>query len=249
MVRVIINADDCGKSEDVDAQIERFINEGKITSTSVMANMQDLDGAKRLYEKYRDRISFGIHLNLTEGTPLIECKELEDYGFYIRRNGVLLFNGKQYYHKLLPPRLWPFIQRELEAQIDRIIKLGIVPSHIDSHNHIHTSPCLFFLIPSVIKKYGYQKVRKMRNVRVGKLSNFIRTLWAYYIRVSSGNPKMTDKFCSFSTFLSGVKLNDNQTLEIMCHPGGIYPDEDARILESDFIKIFHNCELINYNQL
>ena len=40
--RVIINADDCGINQTVDAEIERFIQLGKITSTTVMSNMDDL---------------------------------------------------------------------------------------------------------------------------------------------------------------------------------------------------------------
>lgn len=44
MRQVIINADDCGISQYVDREIERFIQLGKITSTTVMANMDDLEG-------------------------------------------------------------------------------------------------------------------------------------------------------------------------------------------------------------
>lgn len=48
-MKLIINADDCGKSKDVNVAINHFIEAGKITSTTIMANMDDLDGAARLF--------------------------------------------------------------------------------------------------------------------------------------------------------------------------------------------------------
>ena len=43
-MKLIINADDCGKNKEVNAAISHFIETGKITSTTVMANMDDLEG-------------------------------------------------------------------------------------------------------------------------------------------------------------------------------------------------------------
>lgn len=81
-MKLIINADDCGKNKEVNAAISHFIETGKITSTTVMANMDDLEGASRLFDEYQDSISFGIHLNLTEGHPLRYSQELLDRGYY-----------------------------------------------------------------------------------------------------------------------------------------------------------------------
>lgn len=58
-MKLIINADDCGKNKEVNAAISHFIETGKITSTTVMANMDDLEGASRLFDEYQDSISFG----------------------------------------------------------------------------------------------------------------------------------------------------------------------------------------------
>ena len=51
-MKLIINADDCGKNKEVNAAIGHFIEAGKITSTTVMANMDDLEGASRLFDEY-----------------------------------------------------------------------------------------------------------------------------------------------------------------------------------------------------
>ncbi len=88
-MKLIVNADDCGYSKAVNEAICRFIEAGKITSTTVMANMDDFDGAVRLFNQYREKISFGIHLNLTEGHPLLYSQELLDKGYYKEIGGYL----------------------------------------------------------------------------------------------------------------------------------------------------------------
>lgn len=91
MNRLVINADDCGRSVYDNLKIEEAINKGIITSTTVMANMEDLDGAVSLYEKYNDRISFGIHLNLSEGAPLVWSDIYRQTGFCVEDNGRMVF--------------------------------------------------------------------------------------------------------------------------------------------------------------
>lgn len=54
----------------------------KLPALQSLANMDDLEGASRLFDEYQDSISFGIHLNLTEGHPLRYSQELLDRGYY-----------------------------------------------------------------------------------------------------------------------------------------------------------------------
>jgi chitin disaccharide deacetylase len=70
MLNIIINADDCGFSPYVNSEIRKCIDEQIISSTTVMSNMDDFSGAVKLYQDYHNKISFGIHFNLTEGHPL-----------------------------------------------------------------------------------------------------------------------------------------------------------------------------------
>lgn len=44
MVKVIVNADDCGISRHVDSEIQRYIEAGLVTSTTLMTNMPDILG-------------------------------------------------------------------------------------------------------------------------------------------------------------------------------------------------------------
>src|ERR1700742_389850 len=70
---LIINADDFGLSSVVNRAILASMEEGLVTSTSMMANMPGFDhaiGLARVHAKLAGRI--GIHLNLTQGRPLSE---------------------------------------------------------------------------------------------------------------------------------------------------------------------------------
>src|SRR6201996_9739990 len=68
---LIINADDFGLSSIVNRAILSGMEEGLVTSTSMMANMPGFEhgvGLARVHAKLAGRI--GVHLNLTEGPPL-----------------------------------------------------------------------------------------------------------------------------------------------------------------------------------
>lgn len=137
--RIIINADDCGMSQTVNEHIEKAILAGKITSTTVMTNMHDFDGAVRLYKQYHDCISFGWHINLSEGKPLLYSQLLLDKGFYIESEHGVEMNGRKFLHKWLTSEARKEITKELMAQCSKLRDSGIVISHVDSHHHAHTS--------------------------------------------------------------------------------------------------------------
>ena len=94
MKRVIINADDCGASDFANHCIEDEIARGGVSSTTIMANMPGFNGAVEMYRKYHDTVSFGWHINLTYGEPLTQSQILLDKGFFLEKEGHVLFNGK-----------------------------------------------------------------------------------------------------------------------------------------------------------
>lgn len=252
MNAVIINADDCGINKEVDAEIERFIQLGKITSTTVMANMDDLEGAKNLYDLYKDNISFGVHVNLTNGEPLTKSQALLDYGYYKEEDGKVLLNGYPFINKQIPKYLHQDIINECVAQINRVRDAGIEVSHIDSHHLMLTSKSMVNMTPSVLKRTGVKKMRRARNY-IGKknVSFYVRQAWFLYMKLMAKNVRSTDWFDMFISFYNQTKegFYMKGSIELMAHPGGCYPEEDELILSSDYKKLFAGYKLINYNQL
>lgn len=252
MNKVVVNADDCGISKKVDAEIERFIQLGKITSTTVMANMEDLEGAKRLYDQYKDTISFGVHVNLTDGEPLTRSQALLDYGYYKEENGKIVLNGYPYINKRIPKYLHDDIISECVAQINRVRDCGLDISHIDSHHLMLTSQSMLSMTPEILKMTGVKKMRRARNyIEKKSVSFYIRQAWFWYMKMRVKGLKSTDWFEMFSNFynLSAKGFHKDGTIELMTHPGGNYPKEDELMLKTDYNDLFKNYQLVNYNTI
>lgn len=254
-MRVIINADDCGINAKVNQHIEQAINKGKITSTTIMANMDDVEGALAMYEKYHNFISFGIHLNLTEGVPLLKSRVLSDYGFYAEKDGEILFDSNRaesFRYRRLPSNIKSELYKELSAQIAKLQKGGVKISHIDSHHHIHTCFSLMGVIAELSKDYDIPKVRNIRNYVPTSLSYFGRRAWKYMSKLNNSQYIMTDFFAIYCEYFNNPdvrKIKDGLTLELMIHPGNpgeSYQHEERMMLGMTYPEYF---QLINYNDL
>lgn len=254
-MKIIINADDCGMNAHVTQHIEKAITAGKITSTTIMANLEDLEGALAMYEKYHDSISFGAHLNLTEGEPLLKSKILLEYGYYVEKKGRLLFDGKcaeNFRYKRLPSKVKLEIYKELSAQIAKLQEGGVKISHLDSHHHIHTSLSLISVIAQLSKDYNIPKIRNIRNYVPTSLNYYGRKVWEYISKMNNRRYIMTDYFAIYREYFNNPnvqKIKGCQTLELMIHPGNTgksYQQEEQMMLDMTYPDCF---ELINYNEL
>lgn len=254
-MRVIINADDCGMNAHVNQHIEQAIKAGKITSTTIMANMEDVNGAFELYERYKDSISFGIHFNLTEGVPLLKSRVLLDYGYYAEKDGTIVFDGKRaesFRYKKLPSYIKSELYKELSAQIAKLQEGGVTISHLDSHHHIHTSFSLIGVIAQLSKDFNIPKIRNIRNYVPTSLNYYGRRAWEYISKMNNHRYIMTDYFAIYSEFFNNPnvqKIKGCQTLELMIHPGNpgeSFIQEEHMMFDIDYPE---NFQLINYNEL
>lgn len=246
-MRIIINADDCGRSKEQNVAIEKAILSNKITSTSIMANMPLFDDAVRLYQQYNSTISFGVHLNLSEGIPLRYSQPLLDVGFYLEDNDSIIFNGMSFLRKKIEKKYLQEIKKELILQINKLRDSGIQISHIDGHNHIHTATFMFFLLPEVCKETGINKVRNIWNLMPPSFSLLKRNMWTLGQKIQNRDIKLTDKFASFSNYKEWKGIVNGRTMEIMCHPGHPrYLEEEKDLYKYVFSK---EIDIINYNDL
>lgn len=252
-MRVIINADDCGYGDINNQHIKNAIECGKITSTTIMANMPGFEGALELYEEYNKDISFGCHLNLIEGEPLTYSKVLDEVGYYIKDNGKVLFGNAEHFHyKKLSSAVKQAIYIELSAQIKKIQEGGAKISHLDSHSHVHTSPSLFDVIAQISKDFNIPKIRRIRNYVPNPLSFYGRQAWVALSKIYNRKYVFTDYFAIFKEYFANPAIRDikeTETLELMIHPGHQmknYQEEEKMMFEMDYPKDF---ELINFNEL
>ena len=96
----------------------------------------------------------GLHFNLTEGRPLTDARSLID------SDGAFLLRG-ELIRRSIRGRVEPSeITRELTAQLDRFVSLGLTPTHLDSHQHVHMVPTVFRAMAPVLR----ERVRALRVV-------------------------------------------------------------------------------------
>lgn len=248
MLQIIINADDCGYDSHKNEQIKLFIEKGLITSTTIMANGKDLEHIKGMYEQYAD-ISFGVHLNLTELKALRYSQELVERGFMLE-DGTLNCNEHRY--SLLCKSTRQEIYKELKMQIEKILDMGINISHVDSHHHIHRCPTYLPVFAKVMKEFHLSKVRRLSNYGSRpKLARFVSQQWIAYLKLFNSSIITTDYFESYEGFIHSVTSQniDSKTIELMCHPGGIYPEESLLMEQRKLSELNLKFKLINYNQL
>ncbi len=248
MKHIIINADDCGKSVQVDSAIEEAIKLGKISSTTIIANMEDFEGAVKLYKQYYKQISFGWHINLDEGEPLTKSQILLDKGFFIEKDGVVLLNGKKYSKRYLNKGMRNAIKKELRVQWEKLHDSGIEITHADSHHYYHTQPSMIQIMPSLFHELKISRCRHISNYGIPGLRGFARKTWAAYYKMRG--LRMPDTFCSFEDYFKTPSLKQGNTIELMCHPG--HPSEkykkEFELIRNTDVSNW-GAELITYKEI
>lgn len=139
---VIINADDFGLTRGVNASIVACHRTGSLTSATLMANMDATEDAA-LLAAANPGLGVGLHFNITQGRPLSDpsavASLLDGGGHFLDRPRLL--------RRAMAGRIQPgHVLAELQAQHRRIRELGIVPSHVDSHQHAHAIPAVFKVV-------------------------------------------------------------------------------------------------------
>lgn len=232
---IIRNADDFGKSEDVNKAIVTGFREGYIDRTTLMVNMPYADDAvsEAKREGFSDKI--GIHLNLTEGMPLTEG--IKQNPLFCGPDGRFhaLFCKSTKYRLYMDNLSRDQIYQELSAQLKKYSDYGLTLFHVDSHHHVHTNLPVFLALKSLAKEYDFSSVRLSRNLFHG--GNGVMKIYKgiYNARVKRICKSVTDYFGSYidlKEYDSNEGLTElvrKKTVEVMLHP--MY--KEGRLMDTD----------------
>ena len=153
--QLIVNGDDFGLTPGVSRGIAQAYDRGILTSASLMANMPGFDTAVRI-ARARPSLGVGLHLNLTGGTPICGADRVPSL---VDGEGRLL-GYKTLTLRLLSGRVSKDeLKREIAAQVERLERAGIRPTHLDGHRHVHLVPILFDVVAEVARAAGIGWVR------------------------------------------------------------------------------------------
>lgn len=251
MKNLIVNADDFGWTPGVNRGIVEAFRNGIVTSTSLLANGGAFAEAVELF-RAGPGMSVGVHLNLSDGAPVAD-----------RETVTTLLNNKGEFaggpESLLLRRargglLLGEVEREWDAQIQKVRDAEIEPTHLDGHKHVHMLPGLFEVALRLAKQHGVGAIRvslEESSLRAalsagGKQRGGVvmkQGVQARGLKLLAGDAReqaeragiaTADYFCGIAQTgeltREGVeqflKSLPQGTTELMCHPG--YVDEELQ---------------------
>jgi predicted glycoside hydrolase/deacetylase ChbG (UPF0249 family) len=142
---LIVTADDVGLHPGMTEGAIRGHREGVVTACSVVANGAAFeDAVARLREL--PTLEVGVHLTLVEERPLTAMRFPKKYTSFA---------------PLFAARCIPMaaIERELRAQIERVLEAGLRPQHLNGHQHLQMFPRIFALVARLAREYSIPYVR------------------------------------------------------------------------------------------
>lgn len=233
MKKLLVNADDFGLTEGITDGIIAAHQHGIVTSTSIMAGGRAFDHAVRQAQR-NQRLGVGVHLTLVEEKPVAEPRHIPTL---LQPNGHLPQTYNQLLAGIVLGRIRAeHIEQELRAQIAKCFKTGLVPTHLDSHQHVHTLPAIFKIAIRLGEEFGVRAMRLPRDAPRGatrlSVSAIQKTILCLMARWDAGQLRalpfsVCDRMAGL--FESG-ELNERQLLriidrlpdgvtELICHPG------------------------------
>jgi predicted glycoside hydrolase/deacetylase ChbG (UPF0249 family) len=153
MARIIINSDDFGMDKNIDEACIQANKNRKINSISVIVNYKNYELSKKKLKSFKG--SIGIHLNLTQNSPVLKKKE----NSLTNKHNKFLGLKKFIFYYLINRIKKKDIYDELNAQILKLKKNKIKVLHLDSHQHIHMLPKIWEICNLLAAKHRIKRVR------------------------------------------------------------------------------------------
>lgn len=214
--QVIVNADDFGLSAHTNAVILHAFQAGLISSATAMANMPAFAAACVLAQQPALKGRIGLHFNLTYGRPLSQailaearfCAPHGEFELKLKRRTLRLTRRERL-----------AVEQELEAQWNRCLEHGVMPSHLDSHQHVHNIWPIGEIVARFARKQGVP-VRLARNLgqNIGPLKKIFKALLNRRLRQLSG--ATADYVCTPLDLKAGLAPKQG-VLEIVAHPSAL----------------------------
>lgn len=157
MKRLIVNADDFGYTRGVNSGVIRCFHDGIVTSATIMANGSAFEDA---VEQAKDHPSLGVgcHLVLVDGASVEQPRAIPSL---VDGDGRLPLTLADLMRRVTMKSVrGEDIAREIRAQITKVIKAGIAPTHLDSHKHAHAHPWILEWVMRAAEEFGIRRVRR-----------------------------------------------------------------------------------------
>jgi len=172
--RLIVNADDFGRSHSINEAVVRAHREGVLTSASLMMNEPDCDEAVALARE-NPKLGVGLHLTLLCGRAALSCEKIPGL---VNERGEFgdkpVATGFRYFWGAHAPRvqresprfalpLRGQLRAEIHAQFEKFRATGLPLDHVNGHLHLHLHPTVFRILMEDADKLDIRRLRWTRD--------------------------------------------------------------------------------------
>lgn len=273
-IRLIVNADDYGRSANVSRGIRDSYLHGILRSTTCMMNMPTVADDIKIAQKETPGLGMGVHLVLTAGRPLSPTAKVSTL---VKSDGAFLKLDQLIANRTQVDSAQ--VKAEWRTQIESFIAVsGHKPTHLDSHHHSsYFTPEFFQAMLELADEYD-TAIRlpvepEARETMAGipaelfqpMVENAPRLLAQFHPRHPDAFfASFYDDFATQTELFRIIESLKDGTFEIMTHPGysdpeliagtsyAVQRDRELEILTSADVLAEvkkHHIELIHFGQL
>jgi hopanoid biosynthesis associated protein HpnK len=156
MRRLIVNADDFGRSASINEAVIRAHREGILTTASLMVNEPHAESAIAL-ARQNPRLGVGLHLVLVHGKSALDERHIPHL---INRRGEFSNSapvaGARYFFSR---ECRAEIRLEIAAQFEKFHATGFALDHVNGHLHLHLHP---FVLQVLLENAARWRIQRMR---------------------------------------------------------------------------------------
>jgi hopanoid biosynthesis associated protein HpnK len=158
--RLIVNADDFGRSHSINEAVIRAHREGVLTSASLMVNEPACAEAVALARE-NPKLGVGLHLTLLQGHSALPPERIP--GLVNSRgefsNSPVGAGMNYFFRRSLREQL----RAEIHAQFEKFRATGLPLDHVNGHLHLHLHPAIFKILMEDAEKLGIRHLRLARD--------------------------------------------------------------------------------------
>jgi len=175
--RLIVNADDFGRSHSINEAVVRAHREGILTSTSLMVNEPTSNEAIALARE-NPKLGIGLHLTLLCGKSALPPEKIPGL---VNARGEFgnrpVDVGMSYFFK---HDLREQLRAEIHAQFARFRATGLPLDHVNGHLHLHLHPTIFHILMEDAATLGIRHLRLTRD-SLSRSRRMTRGHWFYRV--------------------------------------------------------------------
>jgi chitin disaccharide deacetylase len=146
--RLIVNADDFGRSPSINSAVIRAHRDGILASASLMVNEPFADEAVQM-ARGNPTLGIGLHLVLIQG----RTASRSDF------QGLSVSPVQAGFRFFFDPSMEAWIEQELSLQFERFRATGLVLDHVNGHLNFHLHPTVLRVLVRNVDRWGIRHLR------------------------------------------------------------------------------------------